>query len=53
MSGLLGVVLALALLIWLAYRGVSVLVLGPLRRHNGSGFLPASLIGRNWFFLRC
>ena len=30
MSGLVGIVLALALLIWLAYRGVSVLVLGPL-----------------------
>lgn len=30
MSGLLGIVLALGLLIWLAYRGISVLVLGPL-----------------------
>ena len=30
MSGLLGIVLSLALLIWLAYRGVTVLVLGPL-----------------------
>jgi len=30
MSGLVGILLALALLIWLAYRGVSVLVLGPL-----------------------
>lgn len=29
MIGLLGVVAALALLIWLAYRGVSVLLLGP------------------------
>jgi H+/gluconate symporter-like permease len=30
MTGLLGVALALGLLIWLAYRGVSVLLLGPL-----------------------
>ncbi len=29
MTGLLGVLLALALLIWLAWRGVSVLLLGP------------------------
>ncbi|MDI6745898.1 MAG: GntP family permease [Rhodocyclaceae bacterium] len=30
MTGLLGVLLALGLLIWLAYRGVSVLLLGPV-----------------------
>ncbi|WP_338088392.1 GntP family permease [Nitrincola alkalilacustris] len=30
MLGLLGVLLALGLLIWLAYRGISVLLLGPL-----------------------
>ncbi|RAU19398.1 GntP family permease [Nitrincola tibetensis] len=30
MIGLLGVVFALVLLIWLAYRGISVLLLGPL-----------------------
>lgn len=29
MIGLIGVLLALGLLIWLAYRGVSVLLLGP------------------------
>lgn len=30
MSGLVGILLALTLLIWLAYRGMSVLILGPL-----------------------
>ena len=30
MTGLLGVLLALALLIWLAWRGISVLLLGPV-----------------------
>ena len=30
MIGLLGVLLALGLLIWLAFRGISVLILGPV-----------------------
>lgn len=45
MTGLAGIVLALGLLIFLAYRGMSVLLLAPLMAMLAAAFSAAPLLG--------
>ena len=45
MTGLVGILLALGMLIFLAYRGMSVLILAPLMAMVAASFAAAPLLG--------